>query len=268
MIDLHSHILPGIDDGATDLATSLAMARLAVADGITQVVCTPHIVPGLYENTRRSIDAAVTEFRRALILNRIPLRVMTGADVHVAPDLPSQFAAGDVPTLNGSRYFLFEPPHRVLPPRLEELAVRLLEAGLVPIVTHPERLSWIETRYDVIVNLNRRGCMIQITADSVTGEFGRTALYYAEKLLDEGRVDILATDAHGIDRRKPVLSRSRDIVAMRLGEKEAEEMVSTRPAAIVADRSLTPVADARPAKPDRREANRGMFARLFKGSDT
>ncbi|RVD49050.1 capsular biosynthesis protein, partial [Mesorhizobium sp. M2D.F.Ca.ET.140.01.1.1] len=81
-----------------------------------------------------------------------------------------------------SRYFLFEPPHHVLPPRLEELALRLIKAGFVPILTHPERLTWVKANYDVVERLNRLGCLIQLTADSIVGAFGRTALYYSEKL--------------------------------------------------------------------------------------
>jgi len=265
MIDLHSHILPGLDDGAADLATSLRMARLAVADGVTQMVCTPHVVPGLYENTFQKIEAAVISLRRSLVREGIPLRIMAGADVHVAPDLPEKLAAGSVPTLNGSRYFLFELPHRVVPPRIEVLAGRLIEAGFVPVVTHPERLSWVETRYDVLAELNRVGCLIQVTADSLTGHFGRSAFQMAERLLADGRIDVLASDAHGDDRRKPVLSQARAIVAARLGDEEADRMVLKRPAAIVADRTLRPAAESRSARRGRTDRQRGMFVRLFKG---
>src|SRR5579864_1991391 len=100
MIDLHCHMLPGIDDGAVDLATSLAMARVAYADGIRVTACTPHIYPGLYENDRAGIERAVQTFRRELARAGIPLAITTGADVHLAPDLLSNLKAGRISTIN------------------------------------------------------------------------------------------------------------------------------------------------------------------------
>ncbi|RST87108.1 capsular biosynthesis protein [Aquibium carbonis] len=264
MIDIHSHILPGLDDGAPDLATSIQMARLAVADGITCMACTPHILPGLYENTASGITVAIGALRKAFADEDIPLEIVTGADVHVAPDLVEKLNAGLVPTLNGSRYFLFEPSHRILTPRLEEFAERLIGAGFIPIVTHPERLQWIRSSYGVIQSLNRIGCLMQITAGSVLGEFGKVPLYFAERLLDEGRVDILASDAHGTTRRRPLLSRARDAVAQRLGEAEANAMVETRPAAVLCNATIAPVgqfSEARVPEPERRSFLSRLFGR-------
>ncbi|RWE21746.1 MAG: capsular biosynthesis protein [Mesorhizobium sp.] len=266
MIDLHSHILPGLDDGSPNLVTSLEMARLAVADGITHMACTPHVVPGMYENRTENIAAAIHSLEQALLHAAIPLALYVGADVHIAPDLPSQLANGTIPTLNRSRYFLFEPPHHVLPPRLEELALRLLEAGFVPILTHPERLTWIKANYDVIERLNRLGCLMQITADSIIGAFGRTALYYSEKLIDEGRVDIIASDTHSADRRRPGLSRAVEAAAKRCGEDEACHMVVTRPTDILANRPLEPVGKAFANKsPPDNFGHLGRLGRLLKG---
>lgn len=266
MIDLHSHILPGVDDGSPDLAESLAMARLAVADGTTHMACTPHIMPGVYENRTANIVLAMQALERALRDASIPLTLYVGADVHVTPDLRDQLLLGNVPTLNKSRYFLFEPPHHILPPRLEELALRLIKAGFVPIITHPERLTWLKSNYDVIERLNAAGCLIQLTADSIIGAFGRTALYYSEKLLDEGRVDIIASDAHSSTRRRPGLAKAVVTVAKRCGDGEAYSMALLRPSEILADRPLTPVGMARQQKPSPVSAGRfGGLSRLFKG---
>ena len=266
MIDLHSHILPGLDDGSPSLAESLEMARLAVADGTTHMACTPHIMPGVYENRTANIVRAIQGLERALREAAIPLSLYVGADVHVAPDLQEQLSIGNVPTLNKSRYFLFEPPHHVLPPRLEELALRLIRAEFVPIITHPERLTRIKSNYDVIERLNAAGCLIQLTADSIIGAFGRTALYYSEKLLDEGRVDIIASDAHSSTRRRPGLSRAVMAVAKRRGEDEAYNMALLRPGEILANRPLDPVGAGLQRKSASASAGRlGMLGRLFKG---
>lgn len=265
MIDLHAHILPGIDDGSPDLETSLAMAAIAQADGITHMACTPHIVPGVYNNSGPDILAAVVMLQQQIDHAGLELKLFPGADVHIAPNLVEGFGSGQVPTLNWSRYFLFEPTHHILPPRIEELAKRLLDAGYVPIITHPERLTWIASHYDVIERLNDIGCLIQLTADSILGKFGKTAQYYSDKLLDEGRVDIIATDAHGTTRRAPHLSAARDRIAERLGEQEATAMVRGRPAAIVSNRALRPVASKRRSSRSEGSTGSKSIGRLFKG---
>jgi protein-tyrosine phosphatase len=233
MIDLHCHILPGIDDGAADLSTSLTMARAFVADGVTIVACTPHILPGLYHNTGPQIRQAVAALQLELDQEGIPLELITGADVHVVPDFVAGLRDGRLLTLGDTRYVLVEPPHHTAPARLEDMFFGLLVAGYVPILTHPERLSWINAHYDVMQRLVAGGVWMQITAGSLTGSFGRQPLYWAERMLDEGCVHILATDAHDTKRRPPILGTGRDLAAKRVGDNEAEHLVLTRPRGIV-----------------------------------
>ena len=235
MIDLHCHLLPGIDDGAPDLAVALAMARCAVADGIQVSACTPHIYPGLYENSKAGIEAAMLAFQTQLQAEGIALELCLGADTHLTPTLVADLRAGLIPTLAGSRYFLLEPPHHVAPPRFEDSVFQLMAAGYVPVITHPERLSWIESHYEIFDRLAHTGAWMQLTAGSLTGRFGRRPRYWAERMLDEGLVDIIATDAHHIDKRAPLLAEGRDAAAQRVGSDEAWHMVSTRPRGILAD---------------------------------
>ncbi|MBZ0096385.1 MAG: hypothetical protein K8H75_13565 [Sulfuricella sp.] len=233
MIDLHCHMLPGIDDGAPDLATALEMARIAVADGIKVVACTPHIYPGMYENTATGIRQAVENFRLRLAEAGIPLQLTYGADTHLAPDLIARMRAGEVPTLHGTRYFLLEPPHHVAPPRLEEFVFNLLAVGYVPIITHPERLSWISSHYDIFRNMAEHGAWMQITAGSLTGRFGEQVQYWAELMLDEGLVHILATDAHGVKSRAPLLAEGCRAAERWVGTEEARKLVLDRPKGIL-----------------------------------
>ncbi|MFA5685261.1 MAG: CpsB/CapC family capsule biosynthesis tyrosine phosphatase [Lysobacteraceae bacterium] len=233
MIDLHCHILPGIDDGAPDLEEALAMARVAVADGIRVTACTPHIYPGLYENDAAGIRRAMAEFRRELDREGIPLQLVEGADVHLCPDLLDGLRGGRIPTLARSRYFLFEPPHHVAPPRLENVVFDLVAAGYVPVLTHPERLTWIDTHYSVFAKLVHGGAWMQLTAGAITGRFGRRPRYWAERMLDENLVHIIATDAHRADKRPPLLAEAREAVAPRVGAGAADDMVNRRPQAIL-----------------------------------
>lgn len=235
MIDLHCHLLPGIDDGAPDLRTALAMARAAVADGIRVVACTPHIYPGLYENDTDGIRNALATFAAQLHRRGIALQLVIGADVHLAPDLSARIQAGRVPTLHGSRYLLLEPPHHVAPPRFETSVFALMLSGYVPVITHPERLTWIEQHYPVFQRLAERGAWMQVTAGALTGRFGKRPRYWGERLLDEGRVHLLATDAHDAEQRAPRLAEGRDAAALRVGDAEAQRLVMDRPQAILRD---------------------------------
>lgn len=235
MFDLHCHILPGIDDGATDLAMALEMARIAVEDGITTVACTPHIYPGMYDNTAAGIRSAIAAFQAELDTRGIGLRLVEGADVHLDPRLLKQLAAGEVPTLAGSRYLLLEPPHHVAPPRFEESVFELMAAGYVPVITHPERLTWVATHYDMFIRLSERGAWMQITAGALTGRFGRRVQHWGERFVTEGHAMLLATDAHHPERRPPFLAEAREAAAALVGVEEAFHMVVTRPEGIVAN---------------------------------
>jgi len=212
---------------------SLAMARVAAADGISTMACTPHILPGVYNNNGPAIRQAVARLAESLAEAGIPISLVTGADVHIAPDLDVQLRDGRALTLNNSRYLLLEPPHHVLPPRLEDLIFGLQAAGYVPIVTHPERLSWVEGHYDLIRRLVSSSVLMQITAGSVMGRFGRGPGYWAERMLDEGLCHLLATDAHNTEQRAPGMAEARDVVAQRLGDEEAINLVLRRPQGIL-----------------------------------
>lgn len=265
MIDLHCHLLPGIDDGAPDLATSLSMARIAVADSIIVTACTPHIYPGMYDNNGPAIREAVATLQTRLDDAGIALQLTCGADTHIAPDLVVGLKNGRVPTLHDSRYFLLEPPHHVAPPRLEETVFQIMAAGYVPVITHPERLSWIEDRYLTFVDLARQGAWLQVTAGSLTGRFGSAAQYWGERLLDEGWVHILATDSHGVERRPPLLAEGRRAAERWVGAEEAVHLVQTRPQGILnhIDPDRLPAIPALAATPSR--SGGSWFKRWFGG---
>jgi len=233
MIDLHSHILPGIDDGAKTLDDSLAMARIAVDDGIHVMACTPHIYPGMYMNTGPDIAVRRDALQAELQREGIPLQLVVGADVHLVPGLLEGLRTGRVPTLHGTRYFLLEPSHTTPPPRFEDLVFDLLASGFTPIITHPERLTWVENHYPVFLRLIEQGAWMQVTAGALTGLFGPRAKYWGERFVGEGFTHIIATDAHSTGRRKPRLSEAVTIAERMLGSDEARRLVFDRPQAVL-----------------------------------
>jgi protein-tyrosine phosphatase len=260
LIDLHCHILPGIDDGSPDLGVSLDMARMAVADGITTIACTPHIFPGVYDNTGPLINLAIEELRAALREEDIPLRLLSGADVHIAPDLVPGLRSGRVLGINGSRYFLFEPPQNVLPPRFDDFVFNLLTAGYVPILTHPERLAWIENHYELVRRLAGAGVLLQLTAASITGRFGRRVRYWSDRMLEEDLVFLIATDAHNTDKRPPLLSEAREILDQRYGDDYATRLVLNHPQIVVDNVVLS---DHPKPKAEEKTAGTGLWRRIW-----
>ena len=211
------------------------MAKAMVAQGVTAVACTPHITPGVYHNDGPSIRQAVTQLQQQLERNDIPLQLVTGADVHMIPNVIDALRAGQVLSIADSRYVLIEPPQHSAPPQLESFFFNLIVAGYVPILTHPERLGWLCSRYEMIERLVRAGVWMQLTAASLLGNFGRQPLYWSERMLDDGFVHVLASDAHDVERRPPDLAAGRDLAARRLGAEEAERLVLTRPLGILRD---------------------------------
>ena len=209
------------------------MAHLAVADGVEIAACTPHILPGVYHNTGPQIIAATNVLRRALADAGIRLELISGADAHMTPAFVSKLDAGEILTLGQSRYVLIELPRHVAPIRMEPFFFDILDAAYVPILTHPERLIWIEDRYAAIKRLASSGVWMQITSGSLIGKFGRHARYWAERMLAEGIVHILASDAHDAIRRPPDLSRGWEAAARWVGHCQATHLVSTRPRGVI-----------------------------------
>jgi protein-tyrosine phosphatase len=233
MIDLHTHLLPGIDDGSKSLEQSLQMAKIAVEDGITIMACTPHIYPGLYMNDAAGITDARDKLQNHLDDSGIKLRLIVGADAHLVPELLSGLQTGRVPTLNQSRYFLLEPSHHIAVPNFDSAVFEIMVAGYIPVITHPERLTWIEDHYSTFVDLAKRGAWLQITAGAMLGKFGRRAKYWSEKLLADGLVHIIASDAHNTGRRSPQMAEAHELAVKLVGKQEASRMVLGRPKAIL-----------------------------------
>lgn len=234
MIDLHSHILPALCDGSQNLETSIAMARLAVADGITHLACTPHIYPGVYANSTQTIKPAMQALQAELNARDIPLTLVIGADVHMVPEVMDGLKQGRIPTLHGSRYFLLEPSHHVPVPHFLAQIENFLNAGYIPVITHPERLRWLDEHYEDFIQAARIGAWLQITAGAITGNFGKMAKKRAEHLLLDGVVHIIASDAHSIDHRPPIISVGVTEAARILGdEAEVMRMVQGRPQMIL-----------------------------------
>jgi len=258
MIDLHCHLLPGIDDGATSWDHSLAMARLAAADGITDILATPHITPGVYDNTTATVAPLVAALVERLRVEQIPLRVHVGADVRIDTDLVERIERGEIPVVGKeTRYLVAELPAQMIPPNVPRLLYELQLRRIVAIITHPERNAVFQRDLDLLAEMVSAGSLAQVTAGSLTGEFGPVARRTAVKMLGRQLIHIIATDGHGVEARRPILSAGVAQAATVVGEEAARDMVTTTPQAIL---SGTPV-----SLPDPLESKSALsfFGRLF-----
>jgi protein-tyrosine phosphatase len=232
MIDIHCHILPGLDDGARTMDEAVSMARIAAADGIQTLVAAAHITPGLYDNSPDRIVSAAAALDARLKEEGIPIRIIPGADVRMTPEL----LEGDGRFLCINRdtpCFLFEFPHDLIPPGSDRLVGELRGRGFVPVITHPERNSELQRRPEKLEPFIKLGCLVQITAMSLTGGFGPRAKAVSERYLKDGWVDLIATDAHDTVKRPPILSLAVRRAEELAGVDAARRMVVDTPGMIV-----------------------------------
>jgi protein-tyrosine phosphatase len=212
------------------------LARLAVANGITHSVVTPHVHPGRYENDAGSIRAAVDAFRAQLRAEGIPLQLGCAGEVRLSVEMLAMVEQDRIPyygELDGYRILLLELPHSHVPPGSEQLVGWLLNLKIRPMIAHPERNKDVMRNVAKLQPFIDAGCLFQVTAGSVAGMFGEYAMQTAHALLEAGHVTLLASDAHNRDFRPPRLDHGRDAAARIVGEKAAQDLVYARPRALV-----------------------------------
>jgi protein-tyrosine phosphatase len=238
VVDIHHHLLYGLDDGARDLETSVAMARAAVADGITHVVATPHASASWTFNPDL-IAQRLAAVRLVLTREAIPLTVGSGCDFHVSYDnVQAALAHPRKYTVNATEYLLIELPEFGLSPHLGETFYELRLAGMTPILTHPERNPTLQRDPAPLADWLRNGMLTQVTTSSVLGQMGKPAERLAHRLLSDRWVHFLATDAHNLTKRPPLMREACTLVAKRYGADYADRLCTANPLAVFEGRPL------------------------------
>jgi len=230
MIDIHCHILPEVDDGPKSWDVAVEMCRMAAADGITHTVATPH-ANSRYLYERDYLEELLDELRKRV--GPVP-ELSLGCDFHLSyENLEQALEEPQTYTIGHTNYLLIELSNYSIPHNLVECFSRLGDKGLTPILTHPERNPILQQSPQRVLEYAEQGCLIQVTASSLTGFWGERPEMIARWLLDRSAIHVLATDAHETKRRVPVLSEARDVAAGIVGAEYANALVEGNPGAVV-----------------------------------
>ena len=245
MIDIHSHILYGLDDGAKDLAGSIEMARQAVAEGITSVIATPHHRHPSYTNTKKDILLGVQQLQAELQRQSIPLNVYAGQEIRIFGEMVDVLIDNEeLLTLHNAEYVLVELPSSNIPKYTEQLFYDLLVKGYTPIIAHPERNAEIAENTDKLYRLIKNGALSQVTAASVAGMFGKKTQKLSLDLLEHQQAHFVATDAHNITNRGCVWKQAMDKLEKKLGS-DMVTLVNMQAEDVVQGRSMRKLAPER-----------------------
>ena len=229
MIDVHTHILPGIDDGAPTMAVSVSMARMAADEGISAMVATPHAFDGVYNSQKEDVINTCELLNTVLKREKIPVEILPGQEVRLTPELLENIDAERVLTLNHSQYILIELPLHVMPRYLPEMIRSVRSRDLVPIIAHPERNPALMSNVALLEEIHFCGALFQVTAGSLIGMFGRGVKKYAFNLARMGFVHFLGSDAHSATHRTPSMAKSVAMMRKITGEdvfSQYDELVS------------------------------------------
>lgn len=249
-VDIHSHIIPGIDDGAADMAEALEMLKLAANDWTRYIVATPHFTPAAVRqggatigingvrNTSSLIRAKTEELTAQAVSKNIDIKLRPGVEVLISPDVPELLESGDICSLNGSRYLLVEFPMTIIPSYTSDILYKIQLFGLTPIIAHPERHSEVIKDMSLIGDLVDRGMLLQVNAGSLTGLFGRKIQKLAFKLIKSGLVHFVASDAHSCGGRSPELGIAAGMVEKKFGREVMQNIFYSNGLAVLEDKKI------------------------------
>lgn len=218
MIDIHCHILPGIDDGPKDVTESLRMAQQAVLDGIDIIIATPHHKNGQYNNPKSLIMEKVREMNQRLIEENINLTILPGQEVRIFGELLEEYKMEEILTLNnGGQYLFIEFPSNHVPRYAKKLLYDIQLNGLIPIIVHPERNREIIAEPELLFQLVKDGALTQVTASSITGSFGKTIQKFSIQLIEAELTHFIASDAHNTTNRPFQLAQAYGVIEKKYG---------------------------------------------------
>lgn len=236
MVDLHCHLLPGIDDGSKSMAISLRLAREATENGITHALLTPHHMNGRYVNHKQDVIKRTAAFQKEIDAHQIPLTVFPGQEVRINGDLLTALDKDDILFADtGNRYLMLEFPDDDVPHYTGQMIFDLQQRGIIPVIVHPERNTMIMARPELLYELLEKGCLSQITASSYVGTFGKKVERFSKQLITAGQGYVFASDAHDLPGRKYEMRQAFEKLRREFGEGLAKRYATNARAIINGD---------------------------------
>lgn len=235
MIDLHAHLIPGIDDGATDADESVALLKMAQQQGVSRIVCTPHWQPGRFDNDRVRIMSGLGYLQSASQQAGLSVELRAACEVRVCAELLPALEKQELlflGALDSERVILLEFPHSHIPPGSDRLMKWLRKQSIIPMIAHPERNRELQKQPQLIRPLQQAGCMFQLTAAALLGDMGEAAQALSEKWLQEDLFDIVASDTHSVKRRPPRMQEAFERISQLRSQQAAEQLMLTTPGQI------------------------------------
>lgn len=224
LIDVHCHMLPGVDDGAKDQAMALKLAQVAVEQGISHILLTPHHMDSHYLNHRQDVIEKTAVFQRILVSENIPLKIFPGQEVHLTGDLLDAVLTNDILFMDaGNRYLLLEFPHSEVPEYAEDMVFELTSRGITPVIAHPERNLGFQKKPDKLYDFVKMGCLTQLTSSSYMGVFGDKVQELTEKIIKANLGFVFASDAHNFEGRRFMMKETFKRLSEREGSEVAEQ---------------------------------------------
>lgn len=246
MIDIHCHVLWGIDDGPKTLDESIQVCNMLKNKGVKSIVATPHYIVGSTYQTNSAVVTSMVDQLNKVLKQKVPqLEIKPGMEVFITPDIIDLIKSNEILTLNGSKYILIETSLNSIPIYLEDVFYKLRIEGYIPIFAHPERNRIINTNFKLVEKLISNGVLIQVNHDSLAGRYGKTIKNFAETLLKKGLVHFIATDTHCVNDRFKGTEYLTKTIDELIGKENAEKLISINPSRVISNLSvenISPVA--------------------------
>ena len=238
MIDLHAHILYGLDDGPDTQEQTMAMLRIAVEEGIHTMVVTPHFIHGANAYDAHQYHVRLAEIQEQILTEALPITLLPGNEMMMDEWTLKNYQSQSARTLADSRYALVEFPLVEIPHYAENIIDGLLEEGLIPLIAHPERYPEVQEDPGLMERFIHRGCLMQVNSGSITGIYGKKPAHTAKTLIQHHMVHVVASDCHTPGRRSPRLKEARNLVHSWMGTEVATQLFEANPAAILNNQSV------------------------------
>ena len=258
MIDIHSHILPYIDDGAKDMDMAIEMAKIYLENGIKTVIATPHYIEKNISTSKEDTKNILEDLKIQLDREGLDLEIFLGNEAYISMDLIKDIEEGYMATLNGTRYILVELPMMDIPLYVENVIYELLLKGYVPIIAHPERNAKIIEDPNILYNLIEKGALAQLNLPSLEGKYGEEIQETAEILLKHNMIHFLGTDAHGSRRKSPRFSKTLEILKTIVSEEDYDSLTYQNPTLLLKNENIYT------KSPIKYSPKKGFFSKLIR----